>query len=122
MEFSAWLLKEMQDRELSPADVARLSGLTPQAISNYLGVRTPEVEAIVKIARAFHVPPAQVFNAVIGHTNEEDELIERIRFEAKGLPEYEKAGVIEFIRFRLKQKERNHGREVGQEPATSEQG
>lgn len=61
--FSGWLIEQMQARNLSQSDLARASGLTRQAISYYLSEKSksPDGDALTKIAHALHVSPIVVF-------------------------------------------------------------
>jgi transcriptional regulator with XRE-family HTH domain len=61
-QFSDWLNEELKKREWTQADLARASGLTRQAISNYINERrNPDDQAIAAIARALRLPPETVF-------------------------------------------------------------
>lgn len=63
--FSDWLMKELAKREWSQADLARESGLSKQAISNYLnGNRIPDKGAAVRIAKAFMYSPDVLLHAM----------------------------------------------------------
>jgi transcriptional regulator with XRE-family HTH domain len=60
--FSDWLLNELQSREMSQADLARLSGVTTAQISRIIsGGRKPGDVALNGIARAFKMPPEKIF-------------------------------------------------------------
>lgn len=60
--FADWLLNELQNREMSQADLARLSGITTAQISRIIsGGRKPGDVALNGIARAFRMPPEKVF-------------------------------------------------------------
>lgn len=63
--FSEWLLKQMQERGWSQADLAKAAGLTRTAISDYVNQKRtkPDPEALVDIARALNLSPIHVFRA-----------------------------------------------------------
>lgn len=61
--FNEWLLSQLQERDWSQADLARASGLTRPAISNYINGRVPDQSAIRKIAKAFKLSDEIVFRA-----------------------------------------------------------
>lgn len=62
--FSDWLLKEMNARTWSQADLARAAGLSRTAVSNVLSQqRQPGPEFCVAIAQAFGYPPEVIFRA-----------------------------------------------------------
>jgi transcriptional regulator with XRE-family HTH domain len=61
--FNDWILSQLQEHDWSQADLARASGLTTGAISNYINGRTPDKTALRKLAKAFKLPPETVFRA-----------------------------------------------------------
>jgi transcriptional regulator with XRE-family HTH domain len=61
--FNTWLLEKLKEKDWSQADLARRSGLTRGAVSNYVNGRTPDEQSLRKIAKAFSVPPENVFRA-----------------------------------------------------------
>lgn len=51
------LKKLMIEREMTAADIARKSGITQAALSRYInGKRTPNLNSVIKIAKALNVP------------------------------------------------------------------
>ena len=63
MEFSDWIVEQLNSRGWSQADLARASKLTRGSISNYVNGRVPDNEALKKIAHAFRLPISDVFQA-----------------------------------------------------------
>jgi transcriptional regulator with XRE-family HTH domain len=63
MDFSNWLLEQMNSRGWSQADLSRMSGLTRQSVSDYINRRRtkPEPNALVSISKAFGMSPVTVF-------------------------------------------------------------
>lgn len=61
--FTDWLLSQMHEKNLNQAELARRSGLTKQAITNYVGGRTPDEQALRKIAQGLRLPIEEVFRA-----------------------------------------------------------
>lgn len=61
MNFSDWLLAQLNERNWSQSEFGRQTGLTRQAIGNYLSGRTPDEAALRKIARALKLPIELVF-------------------------------------------------------------
>jgi len=63
MDFSDWLLDEMNNRGWSQADLSRMSGLTRQSVSDYVNRRrtNPEPAALVAISKALSLSPVTVF-------------------------------------------------------------
>jgi transcriptional regulator with XRE-family HTH domain len=110
MKFENWLINELKSRDWSPADLARQTKLTPQAISNCVQGRIPGGPALRKIARAFKLPPEEVFRiaGVLPPKPETDEIIERIQhiIGTYKRPETKKQA-LEYLEFLLVQEE--HG-------------
>lgn len=60
--FSDWLLKELENRDMSQSDLARAAGLGRGTISNIMtGTRNVGQETLIKIAAALRLPPEFVF-------------------------------------------------------------
>lgn len=65
LDFADWLSQELKARNMTQAELARLSGVYRQVISTYINRKrsTPEPEILTAIARAFKLPPEDVFRA-----------------------------------------------------------
>ena len=64
MGFSAWIQEQMEQRKWEQSDLARESGITSAQISRILsGARNAGPDACTAIARAFRLPPEEVFRA-----------------------------------------------------------
>ena len=51
------LKKLMIEREMTAADIARKTGMTQATLSRYInGKRTPNINSVIKIAKALNVP------------------------------------------------------------------
>ncbi len=61
--FNEWLLKQMNERDWTQADLARASGLNRQSISDYINMRrpNPDPQALVAIAHGLNISPITVF-------------------------------------------------------------
>ena len=60
--FGKWLLQELENRDMSQSELSRLSGLSRGTLSNLIsGTRGRGPDSIEAIARAFKMPPEQVF-------------------------------------------------------------
>lgn len=47
----------MIEREMTAADIARKTGMTQATLSRYInGKRTPNINSVIKIAKALNVP------------------------------------------------------------------
>lgn len=62
MEFKDWLQKELDKREWRATDLARIGNIDNGLISRILsGAREPSVKTLEKIADAFRVPLARIY-------------------------------------------------------------
>ncbi len=63
IDFPQWLIKERSDRGWSQSDLARTADISRQVVSDYEGYKRKyfDEEILVKIARAFELPPEMVF-------------------------------------------------------------
>lgn len=65
--FGAWLLEELDKRELSQSQLAKMAGLSRGTLSNIIsGTRGRGQDSIERIARALKLPPEHVFSISIG--------------------------------------------------------
>ena len=56
-KFAMNLKKLMIEREMTAADIARKTGMTQATLSRYInGKRTPNINSVIKIAKALNVP------------------------------------------------------------------
>lgn len=61
-EFTDWIEAQLRIRDWNPADLARKSGITPPHVSRVLsGSRGVGGDFCLGIARAFQMPPEEVF-------------------------------------------------------------
>lgn len=119
--FADWLLSEMSKDDLSQAELARRSGLTKQAIGNYIAGRIPDERALRKIARGLKLPPEEVFRvagllppipASDTISNRAAHLLHSLKSEAS------KQRAIDYLELLIQQEERENGRDNAQDPAT----
>ena len=78
--FSEWLLEQMENQNLTQADLAKASGLTRTAISDYINQKrtNPEPHALIALAKALHVSPLNIFR--VAGLLPDDHLSENDRF------------------------------------------
>ena len=64
-KFAKFINEQMKVKQWNQSDLARASGLSKQVISYYLGdkSKTPDINAIKSLARAFHLPVEMVLQA-----------------------------------------------------------
>ena len=56
-KFAMNLKKLMIEREMTAADISRKTGMTQATLSRYInGKRTPNINSVIKIAKALNVP------------------------------------------------------------------
>lgn len=100
---STWLQSEMANRDWTQSDLARISGLHRAIISKIvLGGSKPTPETLEAIAKAFKLPPEQVYRVagILPQTPDVDEETEKIVYESQDLTDQEKEEVLAFIRMK----------------------
>lgn len=65
IDFPYWLKHQRESRGWKQAELARRASVSRQAISNYEGRKTTyyDYNTLRKIARAFKIPPEQIYQA-----------------------------------------------------------
>lgn len=71
--FSRWLIAQMNKKNWSQSRTADESGLSRQAIANYVDGRIPDHESILALARVFKARPEGLFRMAIGLREQPDE-------------------------------------------------
>ena len=66
MRFSDWLLSQLAKENWTQTRLSKESGLSKQAITNYVNGRTPDKYAIEQIAGAFRLKPEEVYRVAMG--------------------------------------------------------
>lgn len=62
VNFGDWLLKQLQDRDMSQSELARVAGVSKGTISNLInGTKGAGQESLLAVARALKLPPELVF-------------------------------------------------------------
>jgi len=111
-DFANWLLNEIRERGMSQSDLARAAGVTRTAISDIVNSRrNPGKNLAQGIARAFSIPPEQVFRVagILPPSDGMDDEIERIVHEANKLNGQDRAEVLAFIRMKINLREKRNG-------------
>lgn len=106
MKFSVWLNKEMEIKGLSQNRLAKLAGVSQGAIAHVInGRRNPGPELCEGVARAFKIPPEDVFRiaGLLPPAREEDPTDDELLFLYDQLSEEEQAEIREWIRFKVEQ-------------------
>ena len=100
---SEWLIEQLNIRDWSKAELARKSGLDPSTISNIInGKRGVSEESLNAIARAFHLPPGEVFQQAnfLPQVSENDRAREELRYLYDQLSPHDKEEALEWMRFK----------------------
>lgn len=100
MNFSEWVLQELDSRGWSQSDLARASGLTRGTISNLLNeVASPNPQTCIQIAKAFELPPEVVLRkaGILPPKTKIDEDVERLAHRIAQLPPEDQARVEAII-------------------------
>lgn len=104
-KFSDWLLKQMESRGWTQAELARRAKIHRQVVSGYINVKVskPDEEILSKIALGLGLPDSAVFQAagIMKNETPETKTIKEIKYLIEGLPEEDQTDVIEYIRHRL---------------------
>jgi transcriptional regulator with XRE-family HTH domain len=122
-DFTTWLLREIDSRGWSYADLARESGLSPGSIGNVARrTRKPGIEFCEAVARAFNYP-LDVVLAAAGRGDKKPESEKRSLLEHMFdmLPEGEQDDVLDYVRFKQEQWRREQAGQSGKpKPVTGE--
>ena len=95
--FGAWLLQELERREMSQSELSRVSGLSRGTLSNLIsGTRGRGPDSIEAIARAFKMPPEHVFRmaGLLPQKADTDEWVEEMNHKM-GLLDHAKRPMAE---------------------------
>lgn len=101
--FGEWLVQELEDRELSQSDLARMSGLSRGTLSNIIsGARGRGPESLSAIAKALKLPTEKIYRAagLLPPAIKADEDMEQILHEIAKLPKDDQREVLAFIRMK----------------------
>lgn len=107
--FGAWLVEELDQRELSQSDLSRLSGLSQGTISNIIsGTRGRGTDSLAAIAKALKLPVEQIYRraGLLPAPKGLSEEIEQIVHEAEGMTKEEQLELLSYIRWRNNQRKK----------------
>lgn len=128
IDFARWLEQERKVRGWSPSELSRHADVSRQTISDYENRkrRYYDEAILVKLARAFKLPPETVFRAagLLPPQSPETELIQRIIHLTSELPEQDQAEILEYaqLRHRLaEQRGKNETKGIRKIPAKPKQ-
>ncbi|MEJ5223530.1 MAG: helix-turn-helix transcriptional regulator [Anaerolineales bacterium] len=105
--FSDWLANELNQRGMSPADLARATNKAQAVISRILSnERRPAPETLESIARALKLPPEIVFRraGLLPPVSPDIEYREELLYLFSELSPDEQEEIIELLRFKKERK------------------
>ena len=110
MKFEDWLSAQMKQRSWSQAQLARESGVSRQTISYWFSGKSkkPDQESLQKIADALGLPVEEVYRAagILPGVSNKEKLAQQILKELEDLPEEEQEGIVDYIRYVVKGRNR----------------
>lgn len=107
--FGEWLVEELEKRDISQSELARMSGLSRGTISNIIsGTRGVSTESLAAIARVLKKPPEELYQMagipISEPKTNKERLARQILREIEDLPEEDQEGIIRYIHYVLKKK------------------
>ncbi|NMC59505.1 MAG: helix-turn-helix transcriptional regulator [Candidatus Methanofastidiosa archaeon] len=104
IDFSAWLLQELEKREWTQAKLAEKAHVKKSTISRILrGERGIGNEVAISIAKALDYPQEKIFRLIglLPTIKQKSEQKEELNFLFDKLPEKEKEDLLKYIRIKL---------------------
>jgi len=105
VEFVEWLEEEMRVKNISRAELARLSGISPPQISKILNMQSaPSENSLSAIAHAVGYPPETVFRlaGLLPDTGEETSDLQELKHLYSNASDQTKAEILDFVRYKSK--------------------
>lgn len=107
MTFNDWLEQELKNRRWRQTDLAQAMGMSDSTISHLLaGNRNPGPDLCNGIARAFGIPPEEVFRMaglLPPLPEEDDEMARRIVESFKRLPIEKRREILSFVEWKVQE-------------------
>jgi DNA-binding XRE family transcriptional regulator len=105
MQFGDWLLDQLRQRDMRPADLGRVTGLESSVMSNLINHRRhPAIETCKTISRALGIPLEDVYRAAgyLPPKPESNPVINTILHLVSELDDRDREDVLEYVRLRWK--------------------
>jgi transcriptional regulator with XRE-family HTH domain len=103
-KFSNWLYEQMQDKNISQAELARRARRTRATINNYVNkkINKPDNDVLIDIADGLDVPDFVVFRkaGILKSVDLAEEIIQEFFYTFEGLSPIDKEDVLEYTRHR----------------------
>jgi transcriptional regulator with XRE-family HTH domain len=120
--FSDWLANELSQRNMTQAELAKISGVTPAQISRIIsGQRGAGEDALKAIAHALRYPAEVVFRAagLLPPAPEIQTEDQQFLYLLHLMDELSREELLEFMKFKLEHKAANKATSRGKKPARS---
>ena len=109
---AAFITENLKEKQMSDAELARLSGVSTSQISRIINMKTTaSQDVLVAIARAFKKPPETIFRAagLLSPVSEKHTKRDELIYLADNLSEEDLQEVIDYARHRLEKQEARTG-------------
>lgn len=105
-DFATWILKELEDRDLTQTDLAEYLGISRQAVNYYImkgSKKHPSDKVLFQIAKFFKISPETIYRniGIFPKASEENEILEEINYLVSDLPKEDQVDVREYVRHRM---------------------
>ena len=103
--FVEWLQNEMRVKNISQAELARLSGISPPQISKILNMQSaPSENSLSAIAHAVGYPPETVFRlaGLLPTSEEETPDLQELKHLYSKASDKIKAEILDFVRYKIR--------------------
>lgn len=102
--FGDWLQSQLDERDMSQADLARRMGKKTGVISNLINNKRhlPSVESCQLISRALNIPLEEVYRAanILPETEQTDALTEAIVYMVRNLDPEERQEILDYVKYK----------------------
>ena len=123
MDFSEWLVNELEKRGWSRSEAARRGNISSSMFDKVInGYARPGIKFLEGIAKAFDLSLAEVINYSNNNRNEKSNLLEKIDQIVNTLSKDEQENIFEYARMRQRLAEergKNETRRTQKRPANS---
>ncbi len=106
MDFSEWLLRELENRKMTQSDLARAANLTTGGVTHLINrSRKPNPATCQAIADAFNLPDETVFRAagILDPVPALEEEAAKLLNDFRQLPDRDRAEIQALVDFKLQQ-------------------
>ena len=104
IDFAIWLKDQLDQRDISQAELSRRSGLSPSQVSKILNMHSPPGrKALEAIASTLRIPPETIFRAagLLPPQEQGVATLEEVNYKLSLLPPDQQQQVLVFVEFLL---------------------